>query len=227
MNTLAFDTSTDNLGIALKTEKGIYSFSLSETLKHSEKLLPLTEMLIDTAGSSVSDINLVVCAKGPGSFTGLRIGMSTAKGIASALSIPLVSVPTLDFLASSLYIFDGAVLPVIDAKKKRYYTALFDNGRRKSEYLDVEVNEVVELIRDYDRILLTGPDSGKLYEEISQVLADRGKKVFNDHSSKNSRIISCLETGIDMYLKGMSDPDNSGPIYVRKSDAEEKSALEK
>ena len=221
MNILAFDTSTENLGIALKTEKSLYTISLNESLKHSEKLLPLAETLFNAAGINAKDINLVVCSKGPGSFTGLRIGMATAKGIAFALSVPFVSVPTLDFLALNLSFFDGAVIPVIDAKRARYYTAIYENGDRKTDYLDAEYKEIIELSKKYQKILLTGPYANKLYNDIlcNKDIAD--KNIFLDPCFKNNKVDICLEIGADLYSKGITDSEDSGPIYIRKSDAEE------
>lgn len=224
MNTLAFDTSTDNLGIALETEKGFYTFSLRQSLKHSEKLLPLTEFLIGSAGIKTSQIDLVVCAKGPGSFTGLRIGMATAKGISTGLSVPLVSVPTLDFLAAGLDFFDGAVVPVIDAKKNRYYTAVYAGGKRKSPYLDLNSGEIVDLLRDFNNIIFTGSDGGKIFSETAANPDLKRKSVFCDPLAQNSKIAACLEMGKRLFEKGETDSDSSGPVYIRKSDAEEKSA---
>lgn len=226
MNTIAFDTSTENLGIALKTDKNLYTVALNESLKHSEKLLPITEKLFLAAGIKMNNIDLVVCSKGPGSFTGLRIGMATAKGIAFALSVPLVSVPTLDFLAFNLSFFDGAVIPVIDAKRGRYYTALYEKGVRKTDYLDAEYDQIIKLSNKYQKILLTGPYSSKLYNDILNNKHIDNKNIFLDPCSKANKVNICLEIGVDLYNKGIADSDDSGPIYIRKSDAEEKSAME-
>jgi len=225
MNIIAFDTSTENLGIALKTEKSLYTIALNESLKHSEKLLPLAETLFKAACIKAENIDLVVCSKGPGSFTGLRIGMATAKGIAFALSVPFVSVPTLDFLAFNLSFFDGAVIPAIDAKRGRYYSAIYEKGTRQTDYLDAEYNEIIELSKTYKKILLTGPYGSKLYNDIlfNKDIAD--KNIFLDPCSKESKVNVCLEIGADLYSKGIIDSDDSGPIYIRKSDAEEKSSM--
>jgi len=226
MNILAFDTSTDNLGIALKNDRGTYSFTLCEALRHSEKLLPLAELVLDAAGTKISEIDLLVCAKGPGSFTGLRIGMSTVKGMAFALSVPVVSVPTLDFLASGYNYFDGAVIPVLDAKKNRFYTAVYDEGIRKSDYLDADCREIAVITKNYKKVLLTGPDSIKLYMQLKDSAVIDLKNIFTDDASNKSRIINCLELGHEMYKNGNIDSDDSGPVYIRKSDAEENSASE-
>lgn len=223
MNILAFDTSTDNLSIALKTPKGTFTIGQSEALKHSERLLPLVGQITEWAGIGMNKVNLLVCAKGPGSFTGLRIGIAAAKGIAFALSIPIVSVPTLDFLASGYHFFDGAVLPAIDAKRNRFYTAIYKDGEQISDYMDIEANEIAKLVKNYNKILITGPDSSKLYRELIENRdSSNSTKFIIDPLSKNSKVLECLEAGIQLYEKGIVDSDNSGPIYIRKSDAEEK-----
>ena len=225
MNIIAFDTSTENLGIALKTDKSLYTIAFNESLKHSEKLLPLAETLFHAAGIKAGNINLVVCSKGPGSFTGLRIGMATAKGIAFALSIPLVSVPTLDFLAFNLSFFDGVVIPVIDAKRGRYYTAIYEKGNRITDYLDAEYKEIIQLSNKHQKILLTGPYANKLYNDILCNKEIDNENISLDPCSKTSKVNACLEMGADLYSKGIIDSDDSGPIYIRKSDAEEKQDL--
>jgi len=224
MNIIAFDTSTENLGIALKTDKSLYTIALNESLKHSEKLLPLAETLFQAACIKKENIDLVVCSKGPGSFTGLRIGMATAKGIAFALSVPFVSVPTLDFLAFNLSFFDGAVIPLIDAKRGRYYTAIYEKGCRKTDYLDAEYREIIELSKKYHNLLLTGPYSNKLYNDILSNKDMTDKNILLDPCSKDNKVSVCLEIGADLYSKGITDSDDSGPIYIRQSDAEEKIA---
>ena len=225
MNILAFDTSTENLGIALKKDKNLYTIALNESLKHSEKLLPLTETLFNAAAIKAENIDLVVCSKGPGSFTGLRIGMATAKGMAFALSVPFVSVPTLDFLASSLSFFNGAVIPVIDAKRARYYTAIYENGNRKTDYLDAEYKEIIELSNKYKKILLTGPYSAKLHNDILCNKDIAAENVFLDPCANDSKVSICLEMGADLYSRRITDSDDSEPIYIRKSDAEEKFSI--
>ena len=131
MNILAFDTATQKLAAALKINSEIFTITADQGFKHSEKLLPAIEKLFEISGSKIDDIDLIGCTRGPGSFTGLRIGMSTATGLSLGKNIPLVSVPTLDYYSYSLDSFDGAVLPVIDARKNRFYTAVYHKGEKK------------------------------------------------------------------------------------------------
>ena len=134
MNTIAADTSSQALAVAVKTPN--YSESriiVGKSVQHSEKLVPTIIELCSNAGITTKDIDLLACTRGPGSFTGLRIGMAALKGMALALDKPLVSVPTMEVLAECVPCFDGAVVTVIDAKKKRWYLGAFEKEEKGNE----------------------------------------------------------------------------------------------
>jgi len=159
MRVIAIDSATDILSVALKAEEGWSEASLDMGLRHAERLLGLVDSCLAQAGIRRSDLELVACAQGPGSFTGLRIGMAASKGIADALGIPWISVPTLDALAWGYDFFDGAVAPVIDGKKGRVYSALYLSGRRATDWLDLPLADLARLLDTYPRALVTGPDA--------------------------------------------------------------------
>ena len=121
MNVLAFDTATSVLSVALSSNDGTLNIEIDTGLHHSEMLIEVTNELLNKANLKPQDLNLVACMRGPGSFTGLRIGFATAKGIAASLNIPFISVPTLDCMAFSHSVWPGIVVPVIDAKKKMFF----------------------------------------------------------------------------------------------------------
>ncbi len=125
MRILAVDTSQELLHITLQTHEIYESITISGAVRHAEALVPSLVEILGKNHLGFTELDLLVCTRGPGSFTGLRIAMSALKGIALATSVPLVSVPTLDVLREPVKYFDGAVMPVIDAKKKRWYTALY------------------------------------------------------------------------------------------------------
>ena len=159
MNILAIDTATSILSIAVSSAEGIRHFEVDAGLRHSELLMDLADMVMKTAGLEASDLELVACMRGPGSFTGLRIGFAAAKGMALALGIPLVSVPTLDCMAAPCAVWPGLVIPVIDAKKHRFFTALYRGGQRLTEYLDAEPDEIARAIKSA-AIHHAGPQAG-------------------------------------------------------------------
>ena len=215
MTTLAFDTSTEILGICLEQDDRYYSYTAKAGLKHSENLLKEIDHLYSSSGIDKKSTELIVCAKGPGSFTGLRIGMSIAKGLADGFSCPVISVPTLDILAYGYSYLKGVVMPILDAKSGKVFTALYVGGKRVSDYLDIKKDELGSLFAKYDAVFLTGsyaPEVMKLYPAE--------KKLTLDPDWNSCRIESCLALGKALFAEGMRDPDNAGPIYIRPSEAE-------
>ena len=127
MNVLSCDTSTSTLQLALESAKGLEEVMLTD-FQHSEGLLGEIDRILTSHGLGTGDLDLLVCTRGPGSFTSLRIAMATLKGIALAGGIPLVSVPTLQVMASCFHIEGLATVVAIDAKKRRYYLGLYRDG---------------------------------------------------------------------------------------------------
>jgi tRNA threonylcarbamoyladenosine biosynthesis protein TsaB len=111
-------------------------------LRHSELSMDCIDTLMRQAALKPEDLNGIVCMGGPGSFTGLRIGFSLAKGLACALNIPFATVPTLDCMVWPLSALPGIVVPVIDAKKGAYFCALYQNGKKLSDDMDATPREI-------------------------------------------------------------------------------------
>ena len=215
MTTLAFDTSTEILGICLEQDDRYYSYTAKAGLKHSENLLKEIEHLYSSSGIDKKSTELIVCAKGPGSFRGLRIGMSIAKGLADGFGCPVISVPTLDILAYGYSYLKGAVMPVLDAKSGKVFTAVYENGKRVSEYLDIEKDKLGGIFTTYNEVFLTGS-----YAPAVMELYPSEKKLTLDPDWNSCRIESCLALGKALFAEGKQDPDNAGPIYIRPSEAE-------
>ena len=212
-NILAIDAATNLLSICLKQNDSFYEITLDCGLKHSENLILQIENLLSTAEITPADLDLLVTSRGPGSFTGLRIAMATVKGIATGLNIPYVTVPTLDYLAKGLEYFNGPVVPLIDAKKKRFYCAVYLNGSKKTDPLDISTEKIENLLDSYKTVLLTGPDCYKI--ELS-----RKDGILRDGNHFEGKSRQLLNLGIQKFLNEGSDPINSGPVYIRKSEAE-------
>ncbi|MGL1894084.1 MAG: tRNA (adenosine(37)-N6)-threonylcarbamoyltransferase complex dimerization subunit type 1 TsaB [Spirochaetaceae bacterium] len=214
-NILAVDTSTKVLSVTLKCNNSIINSIIDEGFTHSEKLIPIIDTLLNRAKIKMDDIDLLVCTKGPGSFTGLRIGMSTLKGISLGLNIPLVSVPTLDPYG---YIFldeTSIVLPVIDARKKCYYTSLYKKGNKLTRDLDVNLADLLQLIKDETEIILTGPDSDLIYNNLNGDIRFILKRYSDEQYGK-----ALIELGHKKFNTVGPDEQDQGPTYIRKSDAE-------
>jgi tRNA threonylcarbamoyladenosine biosynthesis protein TsaB len=223
MNILAADTSTPIMNLALVTDNGCTSFSLEDGMHHSENLVPAIIELLKKRNISLKDLDLLACTAGPGSFTGLRIAMSALKGISSATATPLVSVKTMDLLASFTNFYPGVRVVAIDARKKRFYIALYRGDKRLCPDLDCHESEVIEMLQGEDHVLITGPDS----DLFSKKLIEAGIKDIRldiDNSPKNIALQLAQLAAVQFEAQG-ADPIGSGPVYVRKSDAE--IALEK
>ncbi len=233
MNTLAIDTSSETISIALRADHKILSVSLKIGLKHSETLLPWIDRLFREAGIDVPSLSLVVCSIGPGSFTGLRIGLSTAKGIVMGSESALVGVSTLDYLAGRFDFFKGTVAPVINAKKNRFYTAFYNGDKRLTDYLDVtaadffinfeklqEVCQSEQKYRKYQsRLLLTGPDCDIIYRYLKDNLQHENTAM--DRGFRFADAYTLLNIGEKRFKEaGGDNPAALAPLYIRKSEAE-------
>ncbi len=129
---LAFETSAKAASAALMDETGLLGESYQNTgMTHSQTLLVMAEDLLKQCGRQVQDVTAVAVAEGPGSFTGVRIGIAAAKGFAWGGQIPCYGESTLESMAESLAVYDGFVCPVMDARRSQVYNALFhaENGK--------------------------------------------------------------------------------------------------
>lgn len=218
VNVLAFDCATEVLNIGLSCEGRFESRSIKAGLNHAEHLMPNTLDLLNRANLTLNDINLIVCTKGPGSFTGLRIGMATAKGISLGLHIPLVSVPTLQVYQLPYSWFNQAVLPVIDAKKQRYYGAIYKNGTAITEIMDGSPGDFAKLLNGFSSVLVTGPDA-KPFAQLLKTEIPQTTELFTTFSTYD-HAESLIQLGTHLFTERGSDRSTSGPLYIRKSDAE-------
>jgi tRNA threonylcarbamoyladenosine biosynthesis protein TsaB len=128
---LALDSTAVVASVALcRDENAIASFTVKNGNTHSETLLPMVEAVLKSAGIGIADIDLFACSTGPGSFTGVRIGTATIKGLAFGQNKNCLGVSTLEALAQNLVPFDGIICPVMNARRGQVYNALFrcENG---------------------------------------------------------------------------------------------------
>lgn len=175
--------------------------------------MPAVALLCDLAKCRAENLNLVACSAGPGSFTALRIGMATAKGIARGAQCAFKAVPTLELLAAGREHWPGIVVPVMDARKKRVYIAAFRNGQRISPDLDTDLASFLKKFPKESNILLTGADAKIIAKDLEGVTLD---PLYN---SPRGRYM--LDMALDSLQKYGSDPLDSGPLYLRLSEAEE------
>ena len=161
MTMLAIDTSTDYLSLAvMRDERIIARFHRRSHMRHSSLLVPMIDKILKKAKVKLKDIDCFCISIGPGSFTGLRIGVVTLKGLAYALDKPIVTVPTLDAIAMNAKSFKGIICPVLDARKNKVYASLYrsdgKNIRKISKYLLLPVKELMVKTHRYDKIIFLG-----------------------------------------------------------------------
>lgn len=151
MKILAFETSSRFLSVAvLDSEELLSNFHKDVGLNHSSLLIPTIDRVLKHAHLKLKDMDAIALGIGPGSFTGLRIGVSTAKALSIATGIPIISVSSLDVIAYNYIKEDSYIAPLLDAKKNKVYSAFykadFGEVNRISEYLLVSINDVLARI---------------------------------------------------------------------------------
>jgi len=223
MNVLGIDTTTGVLGLILNKGEETISVSASSGLAHGENLFPWLEQILEKAALEPKDLELIVCALGPGSFTGLRIGLAAAKGLALSAGCPLTGVPTLDIYGSRYRFFPGTVVPVIDARKGRFYAACYNGGRRTGDFLDILPDDFRTMLAELKNVLLTGPNAAMIYTDGTSVPRP-------DHVAilpSSQELPTLLELGIKTFRESGPLADGAGPLYVRPSEAEAVRAQDK
>ncbi|MDD2232437.1 MAG: tRNA (adenosine(37)-N6)-threonylcarbamoyltransferase complex dimerization subunit type 1 TsaB [Sphaerochaetaceae bacterium] len=218
MNTLSVCTFDETLEIAVSMDSQ-FSIRMNRTgLKHSESLMPSIMQMLSESGLSLKDLDLLVCTRGPGSFTGLRIGMAALKGIAFACDKPLASVSTMDVIAWNMQDFDGAVVPLLDARKQRYYSAAFKGGKRIAPDMDSIPEDLVAYLKDQDRILFTGSTARPFAMDVEKLGVLKAQFFIDDRIRSYSQALT--ELGIAQFNEKGPDDIGQGPAYLRKSEAE-------
>jgi len=177
---LAIDTATRNSGVALYDENGVHmEINWHTRQNHTVELMPQILHALQLAGVEKKDLGAIGVALGPGSFTGLRVGMSVAKGLAFAAKIPILGVPTLDAIAAAHLFHAQTFYAVLTAGRSRYsvapYAVRAGRVERIGEYTLVNAEGLIEQARgmELSRILFCGEIDAALAEKISQALGER------------------------------------------------------
>lgn len=173
MRILAIDTACNLARVAL-TEDGVLrkELTVDDKRRHSVKLLPAIETLLQECGVVAKDLDLIAVTKGPGSFTGLRIGVVTAKTMAYALHIPLVGVNTLDAIAASFSQTDGIVCPLIDARNTRAYGGFYRGKERIGARFVRPVQDTLDaFLSEFKEETMLACGDGTLNPAIVEILA--------------------------------------------------------
>ena len=171
---LAFETSAKAASVALMDDKKLLGESYQNTgLTHSQTLMVMAEDLLKQCGKAVSDVTAVAVAEGPGSFTGVRIGVAAAKGFAWGGELPCYGVSTLEAMAESLGIYQGYVCPCMDARRSQVYNALFyvNQGaiQRIKEDRAIALSDLKEELKNLEEpVFLVGDGSNLCYNTLCE-----------------------------------------------------------
>jgi tRNA threonylcarbamoyladenosine biosynthesis protein TsaB len=220
---LALETSTLAGSIAIVDDSyGLISeVRVNLKIAHAERLMPSIQWILGASRMSIDEIDAFAVSIGPGSFTGLRIGLSTVKGLSYAAKKPIVPVQTLDAFARSLPYCSYMICPIFDARKSQVYAALYkwekNECRKVMDEIAVELDTLLENING--PVVFLG-DGAKLYrKQISDTLGDRA--VFAPESRMSPSASLVAEVALEKLSKGESaDPVRLTPFYIRKCEAE-------
>jgi tRNA threonylcarbamoyl adenosine modification protein YeaZ len=224
MIVLSIDSATESASCAiLDNEKLLGEVSLNNKKQHSVVLMPLVDSLLKNLQLSIKDIDGFVISKGPGSFTGLRIGMSMVKGLSQGSNKPFVSISSLDALAYNMAYTEGIICPILDALRDNIYTALysFENGMlvKNTDYMALHIDELIELLKDQNKaVTFIGDAVDKFRVKLQESLQ---KVSFAPKHLNLARAASLGELGQKLLEDGVYDDlYTSAPIYLRKPQAE-------
>lgn len=220
MKTLALDTSTKYLSLALyEDDKCMIEYHEEAGIKHSEVLAPEVQNILDSVGWTIRDIDLIAAGIGPGSFTGLRIGIATVKGFAAVCKSKVVGVPTMDAIVRNVQKEHGSLIAVmLDARKDKIYLCLYDLSREEPARIsDYELITVSEFVDRTDYKCFCIGDAVEKYKEqldVNPLIEYDAKYDWYPHA-ENIGII-----GIRSSSKSTDTPDELEPMYLHAKECQ-------
>jgi tRNA threonylcarbamoyladenosine biosynthesis protein TsaB len=226
---LAIETATLMGGVAITSDEGIIGeVRVSVRTTHSEQLMTIIDRVLKSSQTSLMEMDAFAVSIGPGSFTGLRIGVSTVKGFSMITTRPVLPISTLEGLSFSLPFSTHPICPILDAKKGEVYTALFHfNGTNQMERLwEDQVMSPSELSRKITQPTLLLGNGLQIYgKQLKEALGD--KAIFSPKRLWAPSALSIAELARQMWREGTRVPSDAvKPNYVRRSEAEVKWELQ-
>ena len=228
MKILAFETSAKAASVALMENGKLLGESYQNTgLTHSQTLMVMAEDLLKTAGLTAQDVEAVAVAAGPGSFTGVRIGVAAAKGFAWGAQLPCYGVSTLEAMARNLGVWQGYVVPAMDARRSQVYTAVFHAEKgvltRQEADMAISLEELKEKIKNFEEnVFLVGDGALLCYNTLLEEVP--GLVLPPEHRMHQRA------AGVALAAQVMADDGDPGngaeltPNYLRLSQAERERA---
>lgn len=233
MNILAVDTSTVVASVAVMQDKNIIcEYSLNHKKTHSQKLIPMIHEVLRNSEIKPKDIDLFAVSVGPGSFTGLRIGVTSIKAMAYALGKPAKGINTLDTLAFNIPFTDALISPIIDARNNQVYNALYqwnkDKQERLTDYVGIDIGELIKEIKKKGKQVFVLGDGVNIHKE--RLINELGNKCLFPPVNLLYQRASCVAEIAMGQLSdivtsesseiGTDDINSLVPFYLRKSQAE-------
>ena len=221
---LAFETSAKAASVALTENGKLLGESYQNTgLTHSQTLMVMAEDTLKQCGKTAADVQAVAVAEGPGSFTGVRIGVAAAKGFAWGKQLPCYGISTLEAMAESLGAYSGIVCPVMDARRSQVYNALFRAKSGKLERLTddraIALKDLAEALKNYEEpVFLVGDGSSLCYNTLVNQIPNL---VLPPEHRLHQRAVGVAILAGRMADAGLAPSGNElNPNYLRLSQAE-------
>ncbi|HEY9060083.1 MAG TPA: tRNA (adenosine(37)-N6)-threonylcarbamoyltransferase complex dimerization subunit type 1 TsaB [Pseudobacteroides sp.] len=225
MKVLAVDTSSTIAAVAIiENEVLLGEYFVNNKKTHSQKLMPMIKELTESLGLNPAEIDIFAASVGPGSFTGLRIGVTSIKAMAYALEKPVVSIPTLDALAYNYPASNAIICPIMDARNNQVYTAFYrfkDQPLRESEYMALPIASLMQILIETEENICFVGDGVERHRDY--LLNELGQKCsFAPHNLILNRASSVAQLALARAIDGkVESPVDMIPFYLRKSQAEQ------
>ena len=217
---LSITTSSNVCAISIFNEDSIIDTIISKDEKtHSEKLLPLMKTIMDKNNIMFEDLNFIAIDVGPGSFTGIRIGLATVKAISEAHNIPIVPITSLKALSFNMDCAQHTAISLIDARNNQVYCHVYDQINNKDLYIADDIEKVLDYAYNYIKPGTTFVGDGSVIHKDLIKRKIGPSTIFSDYNSVSSESLGFA--AIRAYRKGeYVTADNAMPFYLRKSQAE-------
>ncbi len=229
MKILALDSSGLVASVAIVTEDAMLAeYTVNYKKTHSQTLLPMLNEIVKMVDINMEEIDAIAVAAGPGSFTGLRIGSATAKGLGLALNKPIIAVPTLEGLAYNLYGTEQLVCPLMDARRNQVYTGIYgfigNQLKVVKEQTAMAIEELIEEINTLGKEVIFLGDGTAVYREMIEAKTKVAYSFAPVHLSRQ-RAGAVGALGIELYKKEQIEAASiHEPVYLRVSQAERERA---
>ena len=225
MKILGIETSSMAASVAvIEDNKLICEYTINTKKTHSQKLMPMIENMLGLSDLNVREIDAIAVCEGPGSFTGLRIGMATAKAIAHVNDIPVIGVNSLEALAANMNLCDKKICSILDAQRNQVYTGRYQyEGTKLVEIKEIGIQQIDELLEELaqsgEQWILVGEAVYK-YEDKIREISNIEIPAASNNVTKAGSLCSVAKVKFDEG-KDIFDCYTVNPLYIRKSQAEE------